>query len=74
MLVAMYGIIENSAIPARSSPASSGPSLLVLALYMSAILPVNVAARAHRLAMGLFAIDVFARTHGILTREGSCPF
>jgi membrane-bound serine protease (ClpP class) len=44
-------------------------------LYMAAILPVNIAGlMLIGLAVGLFVIDIFAPTHGILTGGGIVAF
>ncbi|MEP6668244.1 MAG: nodulation protein NfeD [Chthoniobacter sp.] len=75
MLIAMYGIIGELSNPGVILPGVLGAIALVLALYMSAILPVNTAGVALVvLAMGLFAIDVFAPTHGVLTFGGIVAF
>ena len=76
MLVAMYGIIgELELNPGVILPGVLGAIALVLALYMSAILPVNAAGLALlALALGLFAIDAFAPTHGVLTFGGIVAF
>jgi membrane-bound serine protease (ClpP class) len=48
-----------------------GAIALLLALYMAAILPVNVTGLLLiALAIALFIIDVFATTHGVLTAGG----
>jgi membrane-bound serine protease (ClpP class) len=71
MLAAMYGLIGELSTPGAILPGVVGAIALVLVLYMSAILPVNLAALAFiGLAMILFVIDVFAPTHGILTFGG----
>ncbi len=75
MLVAMYGIIGELSNPGAILPGVAGVIALVLMLYMSAILPVNVAGLALiGVAMVLFVIDVFAPTHGILTGGGIVAF
>jgi len=75
MLIAMYGIIGELSNPGVILPGVLGSIALVLALYMSAILPVNTAGLALlALALGLFAIDVFAPTHGVLTFGGIVAF
>ena len=44
-------------------------------LYMASILPVNIAGLALIvLAVGLFVMDVFAPTHGVLTAGGIISF
>jgi membrane-bound serine protease (ClpP class) len=52
-----------------------GGIALILALYMAAVLPVNVAGLALiGLALVLFIIDIFAPTHGVLTAGGTLAF
>ncbi|MDR3405181.1 MAG: nodulation protein NfeD [Chthoniobacter sp.] len=75
MLIAMYGIIGELSNPGVILPGVLGAIALVLALYMSAILPVNTAGLVLvMLALGLFAIDVFAPSHGVLTFGGIAAF
>ena len=75
MLVAIYGLIGEVSSPGAILPGVVGAIALVLALYMSAILPVNVAGLLLiAVAVGLFIIDAFAPTHGILTGGGIVAF
>jgi membrane-bound serine protease (ClpP class) len=75
MLVAIYGLIGELSNPGAILPGVVGAIALVLVLYMSSILPVNVAGLALiGLAMALFIIDVFAPTHGVLTGGGIVAF
>jgi membrane-bound serine protease (ClpP class) len=75
MLVAMYGIIGELSTPGAILPGVVGAIALVLALYMAAILPVNVTGLVLiGLAFALFAFDVFAPTHGVLTAGGIAAF
>ena len=75
MLIAIYGLIGEMTTPGAILPGVIGAIALVLALYMSAILPVNVAGlMLIGLAIVLFVIDVFAPTHGILTGGGIVAF
>jgi membrane-bound serine protease (ClpP class) len=75
MLVAIYGIIGEFSHPGTVLPGVVGAFALILVLYMSAILPVSSAGVALvLLALALFAIDVFAPTHGILTFGGIVAF
>jgi membrane-bound serine protease (ClpP class) len=75
MLIAIYGVIGEMTTPGAILPGVIGAIALVLALYMSAILPVNVAGLSLiGLAMALFVIDVFAPTHGVLTGGGIVAF
>jgi membrane-bound serine protease (ClpP class) len=53
----------------------TGAIALVLALYMAAILPVNLAGLILiGLSVALFVIDLFAPTHGVLTGGGMISF
>ena len=75
MLVAIYGLIGEVSSPGAILPGVVGAIALVLALYMSAILPVNIAGLLLiAIAVGLFIIDAFAPTHGILTGGGIVAF
>src|SRR5438034_107709 len=75
MLVALYGIIGELSNPGSVLPGVVGGIALVLALYMAAILPVNIAGLALiLLSLGLFVVDVFAPTHGVLTVGGIVSF
>jgi membrane-bound serine protease (ClpP class) len=75
MLVAMYGIIGELSSPGAILPGVAGAVALILALYMGSILPINAAGLALIvLAIGLFVIDVFATTHGVLTGGGIVAF
>jgi membrane-bound serine protease (ClpP class) len=75
MLIAIYGVIGEMTTPGAILPGVVGAIALVLALYMSAILPVNVAGlMLIGLAVALFVIDVFAPTHGVLTGGGIVAF
>jgi membrane-bound serine protease (ClpP class) len=75
MLVAIYGLIGEMTTPGAILPGVTGAIALVLALYMSAILPVNVAGLLLiGLAVALFVIDMFAPTHGVLTGGGIVAF
>jgi membrane-bound serine protease (ClpP class) len=75
MLIAIYGLIGEMTTPGAILPGVAGAIALVLALYMAAILPVNIAGLVLiGLAVALFVIDVFAPTHGILTGGGILAF
>ena len=75
MLVAIYGLIGEMSNPGAVLPGVVGAIALVLALYMAAILPINIAGLALiLLAVALFIIDVFAATHGVLTGGGIIAF
>jgi membrane-bound serine protease (ClpP class) len=75
MLVAVYGIIGELSSPGAVLPGVMGAVALILALYMGSILPINAAGIALIvLAIGLFVIDAFAPTHGVLTAGGIAAF
>jgi len=70
-LVAIYGILGELGNPGAIFPGVVGGIALVLVLYMSSILPVNIAGLAFlALALLLFVTDIFAPTHGVLTAGG----
>ncbi len=75
MLTAIYGIIGELSNPGAILPGVAGAIALILALYMAAILPVNLTGLALiGLAVGLFIVDVYAPTHGVLTAGGLLSF
>jgi membrane-bound serine protease (ClpP class) len=75
LLIAMYGIIGELTTPGAILPGVVGTIALLLALYMAAILPVNITGLLLiGLAFTLFVIDVFAPTHGVLTIGGITAF
>lgn len=75
MLIAIYGIIGELSNPGAILPGVVGAIALVLVLYMSAILPINLAGVALLgLAIALFIADVYAPTHGVLTVGGIVAF
>ena len=75
MLVAIYGIIGELSNPGAILPGVVGAIALILALYMAAILPVNIAGIALiGLAVLLFIADAIAPTHGVLTIGGIIAF
>jgi membrane-bound serine protease (ClpP class) len=75
MLIAIYGIIAEMSHPGAIFPGVAGALALILLLYMSATLPLNIAGVALViLALALFAIDIFAPTHGVLTGGGIIAF
>jgi membrane-bound serine protease (ClpP class) len=75
MLIAIYGIIGEMTTPGAILPGVVGAMALILALYMAAILPVNVTGLALiALALMLFIFDIYAPTHGILTAGGIISF
>jgi membrane-bound serine protease (ClpP class) len=75
MLMVIYGIMGELSSPGAILPGVVGAIALVLVLYMSAILPVNIAGLLLiGLAVLLFVADVFAATHGVLTTGGILAF
>ena len=75
MLIAIYGIIGELTTPGAILPGVVGAIALVLALYLAAILPVNVTGLALiALALMLFIFDIYAPTHGVLTVGGVISF
>ena len=75
MLVAIYGIIGELSNPGAILPGVVGVVALILALYLAAGLPINVAGVVLiLLAVGLFIADLFAPTHGALTAGGVISF
>src|SRR2546426_9517400 len=75
MLIAIYGIIGEMTTPGAILPGVVGAIALILALYMAAILPVNVTGLVLiALALMLFIFDVYATTHRVLTVGGIIAF
>ncbi len=75
MLVVIYGIIGELSSPGAILPGVAGAIALILVLFMSAILPINVAGLALiGLAIVFFIADIFAPTHGVLTVGGIVSF
>ncbi|HEY3932561.1 MAG TPA: nodulation protein NfeD [Verrucomicrobiae bacterium] len=75
LLVAIYGIIAEMSHPGAIFPGVAGALALILLLYMSATLPLNIAGVALiLLALALFVIDIFTPTHGVLTGGGIIAF
>jgi membrane-bound serine protease (ClpP class) len=75
MLIAVYGIIGELTTPGAILPGVVGAIALILALYMAAVLPVNVTGLIFiALALMLFVFDVYAPTHGVLTFGGIVSF
>ena len=72
---AIFLIIGELSNPGAILPGVVGGIALILVLYMSAILPINIAGLALvGLAILLFITDVFAPTHGVLTVGGIVSF
>jgi len=75
MLLVIYGFIGELSSPGAILPGVVGAIALVLVLYMSAILPVNIAGVVLLgLAVLLFIADMFTPTHGVLTTGGIVAF
>lgn len=75
MLAAIYGLIGELSNPGAIFPGVVGVIALILVLYMSAVLPINIAGLALvGLAIALFVVDVFAPSHGVLTVGGAVAF
>src|SRR5208283_3408427 len=75
LLIAVYGIIAEMSHPGAIFPGVAGVLALILLLYMSATLPLNIAGAALIvLAVALFVMDIFAPTHGVLTGGGIIAF
>ncbi len=71
MLVAVYGIIGELSNPGAIIPGAVGVVALILALYMSAVLPVNAVGIALiAVAVALFIAEVFTPTTGVMTVAG----
>jgi len=75
MLVVIYGFIGELSHPGAILPGVAGAIALILVLYMSSILPVNVTGIVLiGLAITLFIVDIFSPTHGVLTAGGVVSF
>ena len=75
MLMVIYGIMGELSSPGAILPGVVGAIALILVLYMSAILPVNITGLVLiGLALVLFITDVYATTHGVLTAGGIVTF
>jgi membrane-bound serine protease (ClpP class) len=75
MLMVIYGIIGELSSPGAVLPGIVGAIALILVLYMSSILPVNVTGLVLiGLAIGLFIVDIYSPTHGVLTTGGIVAF
>src|SRR5207249_1143831 len=75
LLAVIYGLIGELSSPGAILPGVVGAIALILFLYMSSILPVNLAGLALiGLSVVLFILDVYAPTHGVLTFGGIVAF
>lgn len=74
-LVAIYGIIGEVSNPGAIVPGVTGVMALILLLYASAAMPINVAGYALLLlAIILFGAEAFTPTFGLLTSAGAVSF
>lgn len=74
-LVAIYGIIGEVSNPGAIVPGVTGVIALILLLYASAAMPLNVAGYALLLlALILFGSEAFTPTFGLLTTAGGVAF
>ncbi len=75
MLVAMYGIIGEMTNPGAIVPGVAGVIALVLLLFASAAMPINVAGYVLlALAIALFIAEAFTPTFGIFLGTGIVAF
>jgi membrane-bound serine protease (ClpP class) len=74
-MIAIYGIIGEVTNPGAIVPGVAGVIALVLVLYASAAMPINIAGFALiGLAIVLFAAEAFTPTFGLLIAGGSVSF
>lgn len=74
-LIAIYGIVGEVTNPGAIVPGVAGVIALILLLYGTASLPINVAGFALiGLAIVFFAIEAFTPTFGILITGGAVSF
>ncbi|HKK45307.1 MAG TPA: nodulation protein NfeD [Balneolaceae bacterium] len=74
-LIAIYGIIGEVTNPGAIIPGISGAIALILVLYASAAMPINIAGFALiGLAIILFIAEAFTPTFGILIAGGAVSF
>lgn len=75
MLIAVYGIIGEVSNPGSIIPGVVGVVAFILALYMSAALPVNIAGLVLiALGVGLFIAEAFTPAFGLLIGGGTISF
>jgi len=75
MLVVVYGIIGELTSPGAILPGVAGVIAMLLLLYLSSVLPMNITGLALiAVAILLFTVDAFAPTHGVLTAGGVLAF
>ncbi len=74
-MIAIYGIIGEVTNPGAIVPGVAGVIALILVLYASAAMPINIAGFALiGLAIVLFIAEAFTPTFGILIAGGSVSF
>ncbi|HLR33030.1 MAG TPA: nodulation protein NfeD [Fodinibius sp.] len=74
-MIAIYGIIGEVTNPGAIVPGVAGVIALILVLFASASMPINIAGFALiGLAIVLFAAEAFTPTFGILIAGGSISF
>ena len=75
LIVAIYGIIGELSNPGAIIPGTLGAIALILLLFASAQMPINIAGYALiGLAIILMVIEVFTPTFGILAGAGAVSF
>jgi Membrane-bound serine protease (ClpP class) len=75
LLVAIYGIVGEINNPGTFLPGVAGAIALILFLYMSTILPINIAGIALIvLAVILFVLEIYVPSHGVLGVGGVVAF
>ncbi len=74
-MIAIYGIVGEVTNPGAIVPGVAGVIALVLVLYGSAAMPINIAGFVLiGLAIALFVIEAFTPTFGILLTGGAVSF
>lgn len=74
-MIAIYGIIGEVTNPGAIVPGTAGMIALILLLYATAAMPINIAGFALiGLAIILFIAEVFTPTFGLLIAGGSVSF
>ncbi len=75
LLMVIYGIIGELSNPGAILPGVVGAIAILLFLYMTTVLPINIVGLGFiLLAVVLFIADIKAPTHGILTAGGIISF
>jgi membrane-bound serine protease (ClpP class) len=75
MMVAIYGIMGEVTNPGGIIPGVAGVTALILLLFASAAMPLNVAGLALlALAIALFIAEAFTPTFGLLVGAGAVTF